>query len=104
MKIRRGSLTVTDYTIVPVDEDYLNFNDDTVKHEPITPKCYILLGDWGKGGLAGDIMTTYSAKEKNGQSSQKVSYTYQAAIGRAINSFIKTSEYPVEGMIPLTVV
>jgi hypothetical protein len=50
---------------------------------------FILLGDWGKGGLNGDITgKSEYVSDGNDNSNKKVAYTYQAAIGRAINDYV----------------
>lgn len=58
----------------------------------------VLLGDWGKGGLIGDI-TRKSIQEK--EKEKKIEYTYQAAIARAINRYIVNNEDNVKSIFAL---
>lgn len=89
----------TDCTKVTISTEFSESNGTNCS--VLKPFCYLLLGDWGKGGLYGD----YSAKPESIEvqpsfhdddfttSSSVVtmkqgnSYTYQAAVGRAMATF-----------------
>ena len=54
------------------------------------PSYFYFLGDWGKGGLEGDILSQGNRKlgnNNNNNNKNKVTYTYQAAIARAMNRY-----------------
>jgi len=55
------------------------------------PSYFFFLGDWGKGGNEGDILSGNrklgNNNNNNNNNNNKVTYTYQAAIARAMNRY-----------------
>lgn len=55
---------------------------------------FLVLGDWGKGGLSGDITVVSKSSQSSGSQAkspskeQKVTYTYQAAVARSMSKYV----------------
>jgi len=70
----------------------------------IQPSYFYFLGDWGKGGLSGDItskrkLPSENSNNNNNNNNNKVSYTYQSSIARAMNSLSRI--YPPQAILSL---
>ncbi len=48
---------------------------------------FLTIGDWGKGGIYGDIT---SSRRLGNDNNNKVTYTYQAAVARSMVSYLQT--------------